>query len=116
MLRNENYQPSKTRSIDEINKMLVTMAENKSDMAMLPGLQSVPSVDQKLLQSSLYVSFNPGGRLNKRHGSMESMGSNTNSVGSTGNGQWNVSTKSHEIMLSLILHNFLQLSCSMGCN
>ena len=85
--RNENYQPPKSRSIDEINKMLVNMAEHKSDLVIssIPGLQSTPSVDQKLLQSSLYVSFNPGGRLNKRHGSMESMGSNTNSVGSTGN-------------------------------
>jgi len=73
-------QPPKSRSIDEINRMLASMAENKTNL-----ISSHPQqIDQKLLESSLFVNYNPGGRLNRRHGSMESMGSGTYSVGSTG--------------------------------
>ena len=53
------------------------MADNKSPVSSIPNL---PSVDQKLLESSLFVNYNPGGRLNRRHGSMESMESRSSSV------------------------------------
>ena len=80
IVRNNNSQPPKSRSIDEINRMLASMAENKTNLVS----SHPPQVDQKLLESSLFVNYNPGGRLNRRHGSMESMGSGTYSVGSTG--------------------------------
>merc|ERR1719150_250554 len=81
-VNDDNYQAPRSRSIDEINKMLVDMADNKHS-GSVSSIPNLPSVDQKVLESSLYVSYNPGGRLNRRHGSMESVQSGTSSV-STG--------------------------------
>ena len=62
--RNNNYQAPQSRSIAEMNKRLVSMTETSSASST-----PVPSSeDQKLLETSLYVSFNPEGRLQRRHG------------------------------------------------
>ena len=54
--------------------MLVTMSENKSSDQS--SVSSNTNTDQKMLESSLFVSYNPGGRLNRRQsGSVESFGS-----------------------------------------
>ena len=66
-----------------MNRKLVSMSANSS-AASTP----VPfdSVDKKLLETSLYVSFNPEGKLQRRHGgSMDSVDSaGATSIGSTG--------------------------------
>jgi len=70
----------KSRSIDQINRMLLDIADNKCP----PGgadTPDLPQPDQKLLEQSLFVNFNPGGL--KRQGSMESF-DDSSSVGSTG--------------------------------
>ena len=91
LLTNINFHPTcfrsqhpaaKSKNIDEINKMLVTMSENKSTDQS--SVSSNTNTDQKMLESSLFVSYNPGGRLNRRQsGSVESFGSIGSSVTST---------------------------------
>ena len=86
----------KSRSIDQINRMLLDIADNKcppgkavsvcvhSFSRSLSGgadTPDLPQPDQKLLEQSLFVNFNPGGL--KRQGSMESF-DDSSSVGSTG--------------------------------
>ena len=77
------HPAAKSKNIDEINKMLVTMSENKStDQSSVSS--NTNNTDQKMLESSLFVSYNPGGRLNRRQsGSVESFGSIGSSVTST---------------------------------
>ena len=81
--RNNNYQAPKSRSIEEMNKKLVSMSSSSSATSTpLPS----DTVDTKLLETSLYVSLNPEGRLQRRHGgSMDSVDSaGATSIGSTG--------------------------------
>ena len=77
------HPAAKSKNIDEINKMLVSMSENKStDQSSVSS--NTNNTDQKMLESSLFVSYNPGGRLNRRQsGSVESFGSIGSSVTST---------------------------------
>lgn len=69
----------KSRSIDQINRMLLDIADSKCPDA---GTEDLPQPDQKLLERSLLVNFNPGG-LKRHGGSMESF-DDSSSVGSTG--------------------------------
>merc|ERR1711971_444257 len=81
--KNNNYQAPKSRSIEEMNRNLVSISASSS-AASTPD--PTDSVDKKLLETSLYVSFNPEGRLQRRHGgSMDSVDSaGATSIGSTG--------------------------------
>ena len=66
-----------------MNRKLVSISASSS-AASTPDPSD--SVDKKLLETSLYVSFNPEGRLQRRHGgSMDSVDSaGATSIGSTG--------------------------------
>ena len=85
----------KSRSIDQINRMLLDIADSKCPgnvsshltpsspaFPLDAGTEDLPQPDQKLLERSLLVNFNPGG-LKRHGGSMESF-DDSSSVGSTG--------------------------------
>ena len=84
--------------------MLVSMAENKSSDLGSSTVSSSPSVNQKKLESSLFVSYNPGGRLNRRQsGSLESFGSlGGDSVASSGSftGSTGINQSEHNILVT----------------
>ena len=84
--RNNNYQAPKSRSIEEINRKLVSITDSSSAASSPAPDTGSDSVDKRLLETSLYVSFNPEGRLQRRHGgSMDSVDSaGATSIGSTG--------------------------------